>query len=102
MTAATDESPTRRAAVPVVDDEGKIIDHQLIVEITSRTLSIRPKRSRRGGESEVTIGIRQLYDRLVAGRAGFSTLPTPRRRRRRAPKYTGDVRENAGFTPEQD
>ena len=57
MTRATDEHPTRRILESPHD--------MFVVELDRRTITVRPKGTRRDGPAEVTIGVGQLYQRLL-------------------------------------
>jgi len=61
VTHGNDEHPTVRV---MNTPEG-----QVVVEVKSRTLVIRPFRTRKGGPAEVTVNIGSVYNRALMNRA---------------------------------
>lgn len=59
-TRASTDRPTKRIMTTLTGE--------LIVEIASRTLTIRPLRSKAGGPAEVTVDIRGVYERALLRR----------------------------------
>lgn len=71
MTKGSDVKPVRRV---LSTDEG-----DFVVELRERTIVIRPKRARRGGDSEVVVTPTSVYTRMLMMRA---ERERPVRRRR--------------------
>lgn len=82
MTRADAETPTRRIVV-YEPDRGS----ELVLEVRARTLTLRPLRSRAGGEAEIVVTWSGIYDMALMRRALRSieaqdrARPRPRRRR---------------------
>lgn len=75
MTRAHETNPTRRIVVSGFGEE-------LVVEVYSRRLVLRPKGCKRGGPAEVEVGPGQLYQRLLVARAEEKRRAKKRARRR--------------------
>ena len=60
MTPGSDTKPTVRV---MHADRG-----DLVVEVKLRTLTLRPFRSRKGGDGEVTVSIGAIYQRALMNR----------------------------------
>jgi hypothetical protein len=73
MTRASDTRPTRRLLAGAFGD--------YVVELTGRTIVVRPKGTRRGGPAEVVTTPGKLHVRLVAERVA-EQLAAKRKARR--------------------
>ena len=60
-TRATNEHPTRRLMTDAVGD--------YVVELSERTITIRPARARKGGPAEIAVTMKLVYERALMARA---------------------------------
>lgn len=74
MTRSTNERPTRRLMVGRYGDD-------FVVEVGRDVITIRPKRSRRGGPAEITVLPGRVY--IAALREKIQSAKQDRRRRTR-------------------